>query len=349
MADLAASVRLARQGFTFTLGLRAYFYLALAQYLAGSWDDVLLTADQGFSAAELRDRLYERPLLHLAAGCVPAGRGVTAEAERHAAAADEAVSALDYGQERLYAGMLQALRCQASADYAGMANALDHWQDESRLDGRSQVYGVLWRPLLVEGLLGAGRIDEAEAMLEQLRRRSGQARYLRPGLAWLTGWLAEQRGDLGAAPASYESAQEPNDGDSPVYRARLLLAHGRLLRRVGERREAIECLRRSDAIFAQLEAVPFRARTSEELAAAGLPRAPDRTRGATHLTGREAEVAHLVGRGLTNAEVAAELYVTPKAVAYHLTNIYAKLGVVGRRELRRSQVMTSSSGTGGSL
>ena len=47
MADLASSLKLARRGATLTLGLRAYFYLALAQYLAGQWGDVLLTAEQG--------------------------------------------------------------------------------------------------------------------------------------------------------------------------------------------------------------------------------------------------------------------------------------------------------------
>jgi hypothetical protein len=51
--DLTASLSLVRRGAVFTLGLRAYFYLALAQYLAGEWDDVLLTAEQGFSAAEI--------------------------------------------------------------------------------------------------------------------------------------------------------------------------------------------------------------------------------------------------------------------------------------------------------
>src|SRR5262249_6884102 len=41
--DLEVSVRLVREGATFTLGLRAYAYLALAQYLSGAWDGVLLT------------------------------------------------------------------------------------------------------------------------------------------------------------------------------------------------------------------------------------------------------------------------------------------------------------------
>ena len=53
------------------------------------------------------------------------------------------------------------------------------------------------------------------------------------------------------------------------------------------------------------------------------------------MTGREAEVAHLIEQGMTNAEIATELFITPKAVEYHLRNIYAKLGVKGRQQLRR--------------
>ena len=49
----------------------------------------------------------------------------------------------------------------------------------------------------------------------------------------------------------------------------------------------------------------------------------------------ETEVAHLAGQGMTNAEIAAELFITPKAVEYHLGNIYAKFGVTGRHQLRR--------------
>jgi DNA-binding CsgD family transcriptional regulator len=53
------------------------------------------------------------------------------------------------------------------------------------------------------------------------------------------------------------------------------------------------------------------------------------------MTDRETEVANLIGRGLTNAEIAAELFITPKAVEYHLGNIYAKFGLKGRQQLRR--------------
>ena len=105
VADLVASIRLVRHGATFTLGVRAYPYLALGQYLAGAWDDALLTSEQGFSAAAVHPRRFELPLLHLAASCVPTGRGATEESEYHIRMAEEAAATVDYGQERLYAAM----------------------------------------------------------------------------------------------------------------------------------------------------------------------------------------------------------------------------------------------------
>jgi DNA-binding CsgD family transcriptional regulator len=333
--DLTASVQMVRRGATLTLGLRAYFYLALAQYLAGDWDDVLLTAEQGFSAAAIHTRRYELPLLHLAAGCVPAGRGTAEEAERHARLAEEAAASLDYGQERLYAGMARALMCQASGDYLGMADALGPWQDGSALDGRSRVYAVLWRPLLAEGLVGSGQSEQAAAVLDQLRADGGQVSYLRPALAWLDGWLAELRGNPKAAGRLYQSGEDTAGPRSPVHSARLLLAHGRLLRRTGNRKDAIDRLRRANDLFGALRAVPFVARTEAELAACRLPADPVRKQPVLALTSRETEVAHLIGKGMSNPEIAAELFISRKAVEYHLGNIYAKCGLKGRQQLRR--------------
>ncbi len=338
VSDMTASLALARKGATLTLGLRAYFYLALTQYLAGAWDEVLLTSEQGFSAAGIHSRRYELPLLHLAAGCVPAGRGATEEAERHARLAEEAAASLDYGQERLYAAMARALVCQASGDYLGMADALGHWQDEQVLDGRSRVYAVLWRPLLAEGLVGSGQSQQAAAVLERMRAESGQVGYIQPALAWLEGWLAEQRGSLDEAREVYRRGEDAAGTQSPVHVARLLLAHGRLLRRTGNRKEAVERLRRASELFLGLRAAPFIARTEEELAACHLPGNPaakTRNQSVLALTSRETEVAHLVGKGLSNREIAAELYISQKAVEYHLGNVYAKCGLKGRQELRR--------------
>jgi ATP/maltotriose-dependent transcriptional regulator MalT len=195
---------------------------------------------------------------------------------------------------------------------------------------------VLWRPLLAEGLIGSGQSEQAAAVLDRLRAENGQVSYVQPALAWLAGWLAELQGSPEEALRIYQRGEDTARTQSPVYTARLLLAHGRLLRRTGNRKGAIERLRRANASFTGLRAAPFIARTEEELAACHLPADPARKRQPVlALTSRETEVAHLVGKGLSNPEIAAELFISRKAVEYHLGNIYAKSGVRGRQQLRR--------------
>ena len=336
IGDMTASLKMVRRGATLAVGLRPYGYLALAQYVAGAWDDALLTAEQGLSAAVISPRRYDLPLLHLAACCVPAGRGATEEAERYARLAEEAAASLDYGQEKMYAAMARALVCQASGDYLGMADALGPWRDDATLDGRSRLYAVLWRPLLAEGLIGSGQAEQAAAVLDRLRADSGQVGYLQPALAWLDGWLAEQRGDPEEALRIYQRGEEGAEAGSPVHAGALLLAHGRLLRRTGKRKDAVQRLRRASDLYLSLRAEPFIARAEEELTACHLPSDPARKQQPVlALTSRETEVAHLVGKGLSNPEIAAELFISRKAVEYHLGNIYAKCGLHGRQQLRR--------------
>ena len=88
-------------------------------------------------------------------------------------------------------------------------------------------------------------------------------------------------------------------------------------------------------MYLGLRAAPFIARTEEELAACHLPGSPAKKQSVLALTSRETEVAHLVGKGLSNPEIAAELFISRKAVEYHLGNIYAKCGLQGRQQLRR--------------
>jgi DNA-binding CsgD family transcriptional regulator len=336
VTDMTASLKMVRRGATLALGQRAYGFLALAYYLAGQWDDALLTVEQGLSATAIHPYRHELPLLRLAAACVPAGRGAAGEAERHARLAEEVAASLDYGQERLYAAMARALVCQAAGDYLGMADALGYWRDEAALDGRSRRDAALWRPLLAEGLIGSGRTESAAAVLAPLRVGSGEVAYLQPALAWLDGWLAEELGSPEEAQRIYQRGEDTAGTDSPVHTARLLLAHGRLLRRIGHRKDAVERLSRANALYLALRAAPFIAWAEAELAACHLPAesAQPRQPGSA-LTSRETEVAHLVGKGLSNPEIAAELFISRKAVEYHLSNIYAKCGVRGRQQLRR--------------
>jgi DNA-binding CsgD family transcriptional regulator len=232
--------------------------------------------------------------------------------------------------------MARALVCQAAGDYLGMADALGYWRDDAALDGRSRRDAVLWRPLLAEGLAGSGQAEPAAAVVARMRAENGGVSYLQPALAWLEGWLAELLGDPEEALRIYQRGEDTGSTQSPVHTARLLLAHGRLLRRTGNRKDAVDRLRRASGLYLGLRAAPFIARAEEELANCRLPGDPARKQQPVlALTSRETEVAHLVGKGLSNPEIAAELFISRKAVEYHLGNIYAKCGLHGRQQLRR--------------
>ncbi len=121
----------------------------------------------------------------------------------------------------------------------------------------------------------------------------------------------------------------------PYDRARTQLAHGELLRRSGRRADARLPLREALATLQDLRADPLAARATEELRASGeTARRRDESTLLT-LTPMERKVALLVSEGLSNKEVAAQCWVSPRTVAFHLRNVFAKAGVTSRGELAR--------------
>jgi DNA-binding CsgD family transcriptional regulator len=93
-------------------------------------------------------------------------------------------------------------------------------------------------------------------------------------------------------------------------------------------------LRKAHTLLAGAGAKPFLERADADLAASGIRPTASGPTSALALTEREHDVALLVARGLSNPEVGAQLYISRKAVEYHLANIYGKLGIKSRRELR---------------
>jgi DNA-binding CsgD family transcriptional regulator len=136
------------------------------------------------------------------------------------------------------------------------------------------------------------------------------------------------RGELDAAIASAERAVDLATGlGLPFERARALLILGDTQRRAKRRGAARQSLGEALATFDALGAAAWSQQTNSSLARVG-----GRVRH-EGLTATEAQVAELVARGLTNKEVAAELFVTVRAVEANLSRIYAKLGVRSRTEL----------------
>lgn len=121
----------------------------------------------------------------------------------------------------------------------------------------------------------------------------------------------------------------------PFARARTQLLLGEHLRRERRRKEARVPLHAALIAFDQLGASPWAERTRRELRATGqtVGRRDEESR--LELTHQERQVAEIVARGATNREAAAELYLSPRTVEYHLRSLFSKLGISSRAELAR--------------
>jgi DNA-binding CsgD family transcriptional regulator len=128
--------------------------------------------------------------------------------------------------------------------------------------------------------------------------------------------------------------------ERPFDRARTQLAYGEHLRRSRQRVAARDHLRAALEAFEDLRAAPWADRASQELRASGETARKRDVSTATDLTPQELQVAQLVQDGLTNKEVAAQLFVSPRTVDFHLRNVFAKTGLTSRVELARLPSLT---------
>jgi DNA-binding NarL/FixJ family response regulator len=114
----------------------------------------------------------------------------------------------------------------------------------------------------------------------------------------------------------------------PIERARSLLVLGRIRRRLRKRRAAKTALGEALAVFEAVGSPLWAEQARAEIGRLGLRRSPP-----DDLTPSEERVASLAAEGLTNREVAASLFVSPKTVEASLARAYRKLGIRSRAEL----------------
>ncbi len=189
-------------------------------------------------------------------------------------------------------------------------------------------------PDLVEAAARAGQRDLAERALQRLESRATAT-----GTALALGLLARSRALLAVqaqARQQYEDALHLLDRTRAVPQvARAHLLYGEWLRRQRRRGEAREQLRTAHDMFDGMGLGAFAERAGAELRATG-ERARKREAGfPEELTPQEAQIAALVSRGEANREIAAQLFLSPSTVEYHLRKVFRKLGVSSRTQLTR--------------
>jgi DNA-binding CsgD family transcriptional regulator len=127
------------------------------------------------------------------------------------------------------------------------------------------------------------------------------------------------------------------------HRARGELLYGEWLRRERRRIDARPHLRAAVDGFRALRAAPWERRAEEELRASGETARKREPSTLDQLTPRELQIAQLAAEGLSNPEIAAHLFLSPRTVEYHLRKVFTKLGLASRTDLVRDGIPLSPS------
>ncbi|MBZ4323091.1 response regulator transcription factor, partial [Streptomyces huiliensis] len=183
---------------------------------------------------------------------------------------------------------------------------------------------------LVEAATRAGRPDVAA------RARGRLAEWGEAGTPWALGALAVAdalAGEPGRAEDRYrEAADHFGRGGLDVLQARARLLFGEWLRRRNRRTEARTELRAAHDAASAIGMEAYAERARQELLATG-ETVRRRTAGPPVLTPQEARIARLAAAGHPNAEIGAQLFLSPRTVEWHLRKVFTKLGVSSRREI----------------
>ncbi|WP_062433583.1 AAA family ATPase [Herbidospora daliensis] len=185
-------------------------------------------------------------------------------------------------------------------------------------------------PELVEGAVRCGERETAVtglALLTERTRASGTPTGL--------GIAAYARGLVTGLEDDYREAIELL-AKSPLlpYRARAHLLYGEWLRRAGRRQDCRPHLRTAHELLSTAGLEAFARRAADELRATGETARSRSGHARDQLTMQELHIARLVAEGATSKEAAARLFISPRTVDAHLRNVFRKLGITSRRQLR---------------
>jgi len=224
---------------------------------------------------------------------------------------------------------------------AVLCNSLGRYEEalQAAQEARKDFSAIWFSNWAVAELIEAAtRSDEPELAATALQRLSEDTRA--SGTDWALGIGARSRAlvkDGADAEASYCEAVDRLSRTplrSELGRAHLL--YGEWLRRRQRRRDARDELHAARAIFESVGAASFAERALTELRATGEHVRKRTVDTGTALTAQEALIARLASDGASNPQIAAQLYISPATVAYHLRKVFAKLDVSSRRQLARS-------------
>ena len=323
LVDLQAAEIAMRRGHSLTgFAPVALALLAEAELSHGSWDDAAVHAGLAVTVAEAENRGGAMCVTHAVAGRVHAERGNWAEADSSVKTARLWSDFIPSPANRFYAATAAACLARAHGDPQAMIDALDLISDESPFR-RDEWRAVARRSSAEHGPGSGGRPARRNARCRPDLGCPG-------GTAGPCGSCARPVRPGGGAPHPHALVDAVPSAQA-FLQSRVDLARGTLLLTSGPEGAGQAALQRAYTTFSALGARPWAERCQQILKQHG--RASNWRYRPGELSERERQVAHLVASGLSNAETAARLYVSRKAVEFHLTNVYLKLGISSRRAL----------------
>jgi DNA-binding CsgD family transcriptional regulator len=187
---------------------------------------------------------------------------------------------------------------------------------------------------LVEAATRSGQAEMADGTIERLSERTSAA-----GTEWALGIEARSKAllsDGAIAERLYREAIERLGHTRLAFElARAHLLYGEWLRRDKRRIDARDELRRAQDMFTSMGAEAFAARAGRELLATGETARKRTAETRDVLTAHETQIAQLARDGLSNAEIGARLFISPRTVEYHLHKVFTKVGITSREHLDR--------------
>ncbi|GGW56348.1 LuxR family transcriptional regulator [Streptomyces lucensis JCM 4490] len=296
-----------------------------AQFLLGRWDESSVSAKNALIISSKREKPWAAAMGHAALSLTFSGRGDFVQAREHLDIAQAELSNFAPSWAVPFTHLGNAVLAHAQSDTGQLLSILEPLT-RPPLSGPASHFQVWWRALYAEALIENGRSPEAETELKYLQELARTAPSLRLPAAWLHGRFLESCGDKHGAMKVYQSnvAQARDPDDPLVYMSLIQRSLGGCLKSIGRVSEGDVWIERGEGALSTLGARPY-------IASASRMQESDLLAG---LTPRERDIAHLVGRGMTNREVGAELFVSAKTVEYHLGRIFTKLDITNRRQLR---------------
>ena len=345
-------------------GLRWLWLACRAALIVWDYDSFEMLSDRQITLARDAGALIMLPIAfnmrstaHLYAGEFTEAASLVAQAESVTEATGSSIApygavalAAYRGQEAQATQLIQTAADDAERRGEGRALSFIGWADAAMYNSLGRYEEALaaaqrasedspavqfadWA--LVELVEAAVRSAVPERAAGALQRLSGIARAC--GTDWVLGAEARSRALVSDGAAAENLYREAIDRFGRTrLRMGLASAHllyGEWLRRERRRRDARDQLGTAYEIFDSAGAAAFAERARIELRATGGHARQQTTETPDTLTAQEALIARLAGEGASNPEIAAQLFISPATVAYHLRKVFTKLGISSRHQL----------------